>query len=57
MGYQPELQDFVTSIHSKRPPQSDLRLAIDTTLTIYAGYVSAEQGGAEVVVPIEDFDE
>ena len=30
---------------------NDLDLAIDTTLTIYAGYVSADRKGAEVAVP------
>ena len=30
---------------------SDLDLAIDTTLTLYAGYVSAAEKGREVEVP------
>lgn len=55
MGYQAELQDFVEAIMARRQPESDLALAIDTTLTIYAGYVSAEQGGAETTIPIERF--
>ena len=57
MGYQPELQDFVESIDAGRQPQSGLPLAIDTTLTIYAAYLSAEKRGAEVDIPIRDFAE
>lgn len=55
MGYQPELQDFVECVQHRRQPQSDLALAIDTTLTIYASYVSAEARGAEVAVPADVF--
>jgi predicted dehydrogenase len=55
MGYQPELQDFVESINARTEPQSGLPLAIDTTLTIYAAYVSAERGGAEVGIPLNGF--
>ncbi len=51
MGYQPEMQDFIEAIQDKRQPQSNLPLAIDTTLTIYASYVSAENKGAEVTIP------
>ena len=57
MGYQPELQDFVESIRARRQPQSGLPLAIDTTLTIYAAYVSAENKGAEVAIPTDEFPE
>ena len=32
-------------------PESDLDLALDVTLSIYAGYVSAEEKGREVEVP------
>jgi len=31
--------------------ECDLELAIDTTLAIYAGYVSADRRGAEFAVP------
>ncbi|HTM50921.1 MAG TPA: Gfo/Idh/MocA family oxidoreductase [Bryobacteraceae bacterium] len=51
LGYGKELRDFVESIRTGRTPQSDLDLAIDTTLTLYAGYVSAEGKGTEVDVP------
>jgi predicted dehydrogenase len=52
MGYQSELQDFVDSIHTRNQPQSNLSLAIDTTLVIYAAYLSAENQGAEVNIPV-----
>ena len=51
MGYQAELQDFLECIASGRRPQSDLALALDTTATIYAAYVSAEAGGREQEIP------
>ncbi len=54
MGYQSEMQDFAESINARTQPQSGLPLAIDTTLTIYAAYVSAEQRGTEVDIPIEE---
>jgi predicted dehydrogenase len=52
MGYLAEAQDFITSAAAGRQPQSDLALALDTTATIYAAYVSAERRGAEVDVPL-----
>jgi predicted dehydrogenase len=51
MGYQAELQDFLSSIASGRPPQSSLELALDTTATIYAAYVSDENRGSETAIP------
>ncbi len=51
LGYGRELGDFVEAIRCGRPPESDLDLAIDTTLAIYAGYVSADDKGREVEVP------
>lgn len=51
LGYGRELRDFVEAIAAGRPPESDLDLAIDTTLAIYAGYVSADEKGREVEVP------
>ncbi len=51
MGYQAELQDFLECIAGRRQPQSDLALALDTTATIYAAYVSAEEGGKEQEIP------
>jgi predicted dehydrogenase len=54
LGYGRELKNFVDSIRSGRAPESDLDLAIDTTLTLYAGYVSADEKGLEVGVPSLD---
>lgn len=51
LGYGRELGDFLRAIRAGRQPESDLDLAIDTTLTIYAGYVSADDRGREVEVP------
>src|SRR5262245_14335173 len=51
LGYGKELRNFVESVRSGRAPESDLDLAIDTTLTLYAGYVSADEKGTEVTVP------
>lgn len=50
-GQSHEMRDFVACIRENRVPECDLDLAIDTTLAIYAGYVSAERKGAEVEVP------
>jgi len=52
MGYQAEIQDFLFSAAAGVPPQSDLDLALDTTAATYAAYLSAEQRGAEVDVPL-----
>ncbi len=51
MGYLNELQDFMLCAATGAPPQSDLDLALDTTATIYAAYLSAERRGQEVEVP------
>ena len=51
LGYGRELKNFIDAIRSGRAPESDLDLAIDTTLTLYAGYVSADDKGREVEVP------
>ena len=50
-GYPQEFQDFMESIYHDREPLSGIELARDTITTIYAGYLSAERGGAEVEVP------
>ena len=50
LGYGRELRNFIECIREKRAPESDLELALDVTLTIYAGYVSAEEKGREVEV-------
>jgi predicted dehydrogenase len=51
IGYQAELQDFITSAVAGGQPQSDLDLALDTTAATYAAYLSAERKGAAVEVP------
>jgi predicted dehydrogenase len=51
LGYRRELRDFVTAMRTGRAPQSDIDLAIDITVTLYAGYVSADDKGREVEVP------
>jgi predicted dehydrogenase len=51
LGYGRELRDFVTAMRNGRAPESDLDLATDITLTLYAGYVSADDKGREVEVP------
>jgi len=50
LGYGRELRNFIESVREGRQPESDLELALDVTLTIYAGYVSAEEMGREVEV-------
>jgi len=50
-GYPQEFQDFIESIYHDREPLSGLELARDTIATLYAGYLSAERGGAEVAIP------
>jgi predicted dehydrogenase len=52
MGYLAEIQDFIECAATGRKPQSDLALALDTTATIYAAYLSAERRGAEVEIPL-----
>lgn len=52
LGYSRELRNFIGSIRSGRAPESDLDLAIDTTLTLYAGYLSADAQGQEKQVPL-----
>jgi len=51
MGYQAEIEDFVTCAAKGHAPQSDLALALDTTATIYAAYLSAEKRGTEISIP------
>ena len=51
MGYQAEMQDFLTCAATGARPQCDLDLGLDTVATIYAAYLSDEQKGGEVDVP------
>lgn len=50
LGYQHELEAFYRSIVTCGRIESNSRLASDTIATIYAGYVSAERGGQEVMI-------
>jgi len=50
LGYGRELRNFLECVREGRTPESDLDLALDVTLTIYAGYLSAEEMGKEVEV-------
>jgi predicted dehydrogenase len=50
-GYPQEFQDFMESLYHDRPPLSGIALARDTIATIYAGYLSSAQNGAEVKIP------
>jgi len=54
LGYGQELADFLDAIGDGRAPESDLDLAIDITLTIYAAYVSADDKGREINIPLLD---
>lgn len=52
VGYQAEMQDFISCTAAGKEPQSGLGLAIDTTAVTYAAYVSSENRGAETEVPL-----
>ena len=52
LGYGPELRDFVKANRAGGRPESDLDLAIDITVTLYAAYLSAERAGAETRIPV-----
>ena len=50
-GYEAEMQDALECIaDSKRQPVSGIELAVDTIMTIYAGYLSSERLGQEVII-------
>ena len=51
LGYANEFRNFIGAIREGKPPESDLDLAIDITLTLYAAYVSADDKGREVKIP------
>ncbi len=54
MGYLDEVQDFLTCMAQGGEPQSNLALACDTILTIYAAYLSDERKGCETDIPLLD---
>jgi predicted dehydrogenase len=43
-GYPEELRDFIGAVSEGRAPKSNLMLATDVLIAVYAGYVSAQQG-------------
>ncbi len=43
-GYPEELRDFIGAVQEDRAPRSDLLLAMDVLLLVYAGYQSAAEG-------------
>lgn len=51
-GYPQELQDFMECLRDGREPESGVMLAADTVATLYAGYVSAQERGAETDIPL-----
>jgi len=51
-GYPQELQDFIECLIHDREPQSSLVLAADTVATLYAAYLSAQEGGRETKIPL-----
>ena len=52
-GYPQEVQDFMECVAHDREPLSGGELGLDTVATMYAAYVSDEQGGAKVDIPLE----
>ncbi|HEY6082610.1 MAG TPA: gfo/Idh/MocA family oxidoreductase, partial [Chitinophagaceae bacterium] len=51
-GYQHEMDAFYRSAAYGDPVESNSSLAADVIATIYAGYVSSEQAGAEISITI-----
>ncbi|MFN4191132.1 MAG: gfo/Idh/MocA family oxidoreductase, partial [Pseudothermotoga sp.] len=43
-GYPQEMKDFALAILGNKEPESDFELAKETTMIIYAAYLSAEKG-------------
>jgi hypothetical protein len=50
LGYQHELEAFYKAVAEDAFVESNSQLASDTIATIYAGYLSAQRGGAEVAI-------
>ena len=50
MGYYDEMQDFLTCAATGAAPLCGMDLAVDTTLVLYAAYLSDERKGAECAV-------
>ena len=52
-GYPQEIQDFMEAISYDREPKSGMLVASDVVSVLYAAYVSAEQKGREVEIPLD----
>jgi predicted dehydrogenase len=52
-GYPQEIQDFMEAISTGREPKSGMLAASDSVGVLYAAYLSAEQRGVEVEVPLD----
>ena len=52
-GYPQEIQDFIEAAATGREPKSGMLVAADTVAVLYAAYLSAEQNGREVRVPLD----
>jgi predicted dehydrogenase len=52
-GYPDELRDFISAIAQRRAPRSDLMLATDVLLIVYAGYLSAAEGRQIDLLPLQ----
>ncbi|MDD5483582.1 MAG: Gfo/Idh/MocA family oxidoreductase [Kiritimatiellae bacterium] len=51
-GYLQELQDFIECLVHDREPQGNLVLAADTVGALYAAYLSAQENGREMQIPL-----
>jgi predicted dehydrogenase len=56
-GFYGEIQDFVECCATGRRPQSGGLVAHDTVAALYAGYLSAERGGADIPIPVAALSE
>jgi predicted dehydrogenase len=52
-GYPQEIQDFMEAIVNDKDPKSGMLVASDVISVLYSAYVSAEQKGEEVEIPID----
>ncbi len=51
LGYHAEMQDFISCAATGAEPQCGLDLALDSMATIYAAYLSNQNGGKDTEVP------
>ena len=55
-GYQHEMEAFYRGAADGSPVEADSMLAADTIAVVYAGYLSAKRKGAEVEVPLVNYE-